>query len=75
MLYRAAFLAVFALGAAHDCGADDAANGANAPCTRTKDCGAGLVCDEGVCRSPDAGQAPDAAPEASEPGDAADDGG
>jgi hypothetical protein len=29
--------------------------GVNAPCTREKDCAAGLSCTSGVCTSPDSG--------------------
>jgi hypothetical protein len=36
-------------------GTDSPSSGPNAPCTRTKDCGATLVCREGVCTDADAG--------------------
>ena len=45
------------LGVARDPGCnsvDDPSGGPNAPCTRSNDCGKGLVCSEGVCRDPDA---------------------
>lgn len=54
--------ALLALGAAREpgCGGvDDPDGGPNAPCTRSPDCGGGLVCLEGVCREPDAGQRAD----------------
>ncbi len=47
------------------CGGDDMPSGVNGPCTRSKDCTAGLECQQGVCTPPDAGVA----------GDASDDGG
>jgi hypothetical protein len=57
-------------------GADSPSGGANAPCTRTRDCGDRLVCSEGVCTEPDAGIAPpDGGRDAPSSGDAADDGG
>lgn len=37
-------------------GVDGPEGGPNAPCTRSSDCGGSLVCLEGVCREPDAGQ-------------------
>ena len=42
------------------CGGDDTPSGVNGPCTRSKDCSAGLECQEGVCSQPDAGVAGDA---------------
>ncbi|HVJ89340.1 MAG TPA: hypothetical protein VM580_06015 [Labilithrix sp.] len=36
-------------------GIEDPDGGTNAPCTRSSDCGGGLVCSEGVCREPDSG--------------------
>jgi len=36
-------------------GADSPESALNAPCTRSKDCSAGLVCAEGVCAEPDGG--------------------
>jgi hypothetical protein len=39
-------------------GGDSPSGGENAPCTRTKDCKRGLVCEEGVCTEPDSGIAP-----------------
>lgn len=36
-------------------GVNDPQGGPNAPCTRSSDCGGGLVCLEGVCRDRDAG--------------------
>ena len=36
-------------------GADSSESALNAPCTRSKDCSAGLVCAEGVCADPDGG--------------------
>lgn len=72
----AALIVALQLGAgglARDCGgADDPPSGKNAPCTRQKDCSAGLVCSEGVCKEPDAGPS---APDAAAIGDAADGGG
>lgn len=57
-------------------GADEPSSGANAPCTRTKDCSRDLVCAQGVCTEPDAGLAlPDAGRDASSTGDASSDGG
>jgi hypothetical protein len=53
-------------------GADSPSSGPNAPCTRSKDCSAGLVCEEGVCTERDAG-AVDASTHP--PVDASDDGG
>jgi hypothetical protein len=76
MVQRAALVAAFALGLARDCGgADNPPSGLYAPCTRTKDCDVGLVCTEGACQQPDAGQVLDSATGTPEPGDAADDGG
>ena len=52
-------VAFVALGLSRDpgCGGvDDPEGGPNAPCTRTSDCRTRLVCLEGVCREPDAGQ-------------------
>ncbi len=46
------------------CGGDETPSGVNGPCTRSKDCTAGLECSQGVCTPPDAGV----------PGDASDDG-
>jgi hypothetical protein len=74
--------ALGALGARRDpgCGGTDSpSSGPNAPCTRSKDCSANLVCAEGVCSEPDSGATPpdsggrDAAP--ASVGDAADDSG
>jgi hypothetical protein len=68
-------VAFAALGLSRDpgCGGvGDPAGLPNAPCTRTKDCSAGLVCVEGVCSEPDAGEPVDAGADA---GDDADDGG
>jgi hypothetical protein len=75
--------ALSAVGARRDpgCGgADSPSSGPNAPCTRSKDCGSGLVCAEGVCTEPDSGATPpsdgggrDATPASG--GDAADDSG
>jgi len=57
-------------------GADSPSSGLNAPCTRTKDCSAGLVCAEGVCTEPDAGVVPlDGGHDATSTGDASNDGG
>jgi hypothetical protein len=42
------------------CGGDDMPNGVNGPCTRSKDCTAGLACQQGVCTPPDAGVSGDA---------------
>lgn len=54
------------------CGEVEHAQGApNAPCTRTSDCGPGLVCLEGVCREPDGG-APPSASDAGADGDVPD---
>lgn len=38
-------------------GSGDPSGGENAPCTRTKDCRDSLVCVEGVCVDPNAGDA------------------
>ena len=59
-MFRQSFAAVtlVALGWVREpgCGGiDDPNGGTNAPCTRSSDCGGGLVCSEGVCREPDAG--------------------
>ena len=35
-------------------GVESPTSGVNAPCTRDKDCSAGLVCASGVCTQPDA---------------------
>jgi hypothetical protein len=58
----AVFAAVFFVGLARDpgCGADDKPSGVNGPCTRSKDCNAGLECSEGVCTQPDGGETGDA---------------
>jgi hypothetical protein len=53
-------VALVAVGLTRDpgCGGVDEPNGGpNAPCTRSSDCGHGLVCQEGVCRDPDSGGA------------------
>lgn len=57
-------------------GADSPSSALNAPCTRSKDCSAGLVCTEGVCAEPDGG-APrfDGATDATSTGDVSNDGG
>lgn len=65
-------------------GAESPSSGVNAPCTRSKDCGAGLVCMEGVCTEPDAGTSSGVVPDSGTSGtsgsdsgsarDAADDG-
>lgn len=55
-----AAVALVALGFSRDpgCGGvDDPDGGPNAPCTRSSDCGDGLLCLEGVCRERDAGAA------------------
>jgi hypothetical protein len=39
-------------------GADSPSSGQNAPCTRSKDCSAGLTCAEGVCKELDSGSTP-----------------
>jgi Cys-rich repeat protein len=55
-------LIVGVLLAAHDpsCGGTDTApGGANAPCTRDRDCGDGFVCIKGVCADPNAKDAGD----------------
>jgi len=81
-----AAFALVALGFSRDpgCGGvDDPDGGPNAPCTRSSDCGGSLVCLEGVCREPDAGQGsnggrdsgPDRDSSALPAGDAGDDGG
>ena len=51
-------LAVMSLGLAREpaCGgADSPSSALNAPCTRSKDCSAGLQCTEGVCSESDSG--------------------
>ncbi len=58
MIRHAAIAGVLLGIAAHDpsCGSvDSSSKGLNAPCTRAKDCAAGLVCPSGVCVLPDAG--------------------
>lgn len=53
-------VAFVALGLSRDpgCGGvDDPQGGTNAPCTRSSDCRSGLLCSEGVCVDPDAGDA------------------
>lgn len=76
MVLRVAFVAAVAFGLARDCGAqDNPPSGPNAPCTRTKDCSAGLVCTAGVCEDPDASTAPIDAAVPDAPADAPDDGG
>jgi hypothetical protein len=80
---HAVAFAFVALGFSRDpgCGGvGDSSGGANAPCTRTKDCSDGLTCVEGVCTGPDAALPVDAGPvdagpDDPEDGDASDDGG
>ncbi len=58
MVRQSVALSLFTLGLARGAGCGgvgDPAGGANAPCTRTKDCTEGLACVEGVCTGPDAG--------------------
>jgi len=61
---------ILALAREPGCGGSDSPQSAlNAPCTRSKDCSAGLVCTEGVCAEPDGGAAPsDAGPDTSNDG-------
>ena len=63
MRSAAVLAAVFFVGLARDpgCGGDDEEKrGLNGPCTRSKDCNAGLECNQGVCTEPDGGIAGDA---------------
>lgn len=79
MVRTIAVLAVMSLGLSREpgCGgADSPSSGLNAPCTRSKDCSAGLVCDQGVCTDPDGGNAPlDGGRDAKSTVDASNDGG
>jgi hypothetical protein len=54
--------AVFVVGLVRDpgCGGGETPSGVNGPCTRSKDCSAGLECQQGVCTQPDGGAAGDA---------------
>jgi Dickkopf-like protein len=59
-------VAAVALGKDPGCGGvDSTTGGVNAPCTRDKDCTAGLTCLNGSCVAPDSGlPPPDAASDA-----------
>jgi hypothetical protein len=68
-------LALLLLGLARDpsCGGvDTPPSGVNAPCTRDKDCQAGLVCASGVCASPNAASPADGGSDAEDAADAHD---
>jgi hypothetical protein len=53
---RTALLLAVVLGALGDpCETGTDAAGFNAPCTRTKDCAGGLLCQQGMCTSADGG--------------------
>jgi hypothetical protein len=67
----AVIAAFVALGLSQDpgCGGGgDPPRGPNAPCTRQKDCSAGLVCAEGVCTEPDSGVTDAGSPDADDDG-------
>ncbi len=60
MVHKALILAV-APGVSRDpggCNTETTGGGVNAPCTRDKDCSAGLSCTSGVCVEPDSGAPP-----------------
>lgn len=51
---RTALVFVVALGALHEsCETKDTAAGVEGPCTRDSDCVEGLLCQQGVCTTPD----------------------
>lgn len=47
------FVVVLGVATLFGCSSETRTDGAaNAPCTRSKDCAAGLVCSDGVCEEP-----------------------